>query len=73
MSKENIKKRFRNWRTWVAVFSLIGFLLTKFGVTEAKSFLDELLPYVFALGMALGIWTDHETSSEYDNRKGDVE
>lgn len=73
LSKENIKKRFRNWKTWVAVFSLLGFILTKFGVPEAKNFLDELAPYVFVLGMTLGIWTDHETSSEYDNKKGDVE
>ncbi|MEK3933644.1 hypothetical protein [Bacillus sp. FSL R7-0642] len=73
MSKDNIKKRFRNWKTWVAVFSLLGFLFTKFGVPEAKSFLDELAPYLLTLGITLGIWSDHETSSEYDNKKGDVE
>ncbi|MED1477134.1 hypothetical protein P4U57_22940 [Bacillus pseudomycoides] len=64
MSKENIKKRFRNWRTWVAAFSLIGFLFTKFGIPEANSFLEELLPYVFAVGVSLGIWTDHEEKGE---------
>ncbi|PGT51132.1 hypothetical protein COD86_30270 [Bacillus cereus] len=64
MSKENIKKRFRNWRTWVAVFSLIGFLFTKFGMPEAKGFLEELLPYVFAVGVSLGIWTDHKEKGE---------
>ncbi|HDR7872385.1 TPA: hypothetical protein QCY10_000132 [Bacillus mobilis] len=66
LSKENIKKRFRNWKTWVAVFSLLGFILTKLGVPEAKNFLDELAPYVFVFGMSLGIWTDHEA-----NEKGD--
>ncbi|WP_242224452.1 hypothetical protein [Bacillus cereus group sp. BfR-BA-01380] len=66
MTKENILKRLSNWKTWVALFSLVGFLLTKFGLTEAKSFVDELLPYLFTLGVALGIWTDHE-------EKGDVE
>ncbi|MEB4814754.1 hypothetical protein [Bacillus thuringiensis] len=73
MTKENIKKRFRNWKTWVAVFSLLGFLFTKFGVPEAKSFLDELAPYLLSVGISLGIWSDHETGSEYTNKKGDVE
>ncbi|WP_423739926.1 hypothetical protein [Bacillus cereus] len=68
LSKENIKKRFRNWKTWVAVFSLLGFLCTKFGLPEAKTFLDELAPYLLTVGIALGIWSDHE-----GNEKGDVE
>ncbi|MBT2577417.1 hypothetical protein J7E43_08340 [Bacillus sp. ISL-8] len=67
MDKENMKKRFRNWRTWVAVFSLVGFLLTKFGFPEAKGFLAELSPYVFAVGVSLGIWTDHEEKGEDTN------
>lgn len=66
MNKENIKKRLRNWQMWVAIFSLIGFLFTKLGVPEAKSFLDELAPYLLSVGIALGIWTDHE-------EKGDAE
>ncbi|QWH64302.1 hypothetical protein EXW39_30240 (plasmid) [Bacillus mycoides] len=73
MNKENIKKRFRNWKTWVAFFSLLGFLFTKFGVPEAKSFLDELAPYLLLVGISLGIWSNHETGSEYTNKKGDVE
>lgn len=68
MSKENIEKRLRNWKTWVAVFSLLGFLFTKSDVPEAKSFLDELAPYLLSVGIALGIWSDHD-----DNQKGDVE
>ncbi|MGG2016918.1 hypothetical protein [Bacillus sp. S10(2024)] len=60
MNKENIQKRLRNWQMWVATFSLIGFLFTKLGVPEAKSFLDELAPYLLSVGIALGIWTDHE-------------
>ncbi|MGZ7151870.1 hypothetical protein [Bacillus sp. BC08] len=67
-SKENIKKRLRNWKTWIAVFSLLGFLFTKFGVPEAKTFLDELAPYLLSVGIALGIWSDHD-----GNQKGDVE
>lgn len=73
MNKENIKKRFRNWKTWVAFFSLLGFLFTKFGVPEAKSFLDELAPYLLSVGISLGIWSNHETGCEYTNKKGDVE
>lgn len=45
-------------------FSLLGFLFTKFGVPEAKSFLDELAPYVLTVGIALGIWSDHEEKGE---------
>ncbi|PDZ42367.1 hypothetical protein [Bacillus wiedmannii] len=70
MNKETIKKRLRNWKTWIAVFSLLGFLFTQVGVPEAKSFLDELAPYVLSVGIALGIWSDHEIS---DNKTGDVE
>ncbi|PFB40939.1 hypothetical protein CN404_30260 [Bacillus thuringiensis] len=68
MSKENIKKRCRNWKTWVAFFSLLGFLCTKFGLPEAKTFLDELAPYLLTVGITLGIWSDHE-----ENDKGDEE
>lgn len=68
LSKENIKKRFRNWKTWVAVFSLLGFLFAKFGVPEAKSFLDDLTPYLFTLGMVLGIWTDHEANEKREDQ-----
>ncbi|OSM10136.1 pseudouridine synthase [Bacillus toyonensis] len=38
-----------------------------------EKLLDELAPYLPALGMDLGIWTDHEKTSEYTNKKGDVE
>ncbi|MCQ6530602.1 hypothetical protein [Bacillus mycoides] len=68
MSTKNIRKRFSNWKTWVAIFSLIGFVFTKFGVPEAKSFLDKLVPYLLSVGIALGIWSDHD-----NNQKGDVD
>ncbi|PFV32838.1 hypothetical protein [Bacillus cereus] len=67
VTKENIQKRLRNWKTWVALFSLVGFLFSKFGLPEAKSFLDEMVPYIFTLGISLGIWSDHEEN------EGDVE
>lgn len=64
MTKENIKKRLSNWKTWVALFSLVGFLFTQFGMKEVDSFLKELLPYLFTLGVTLGIWTDHEEKGD---------
>ncbi|ANS50153.1 hypothetical protein BT246_48170 [Bacillus thuringiensis] len=29
MTKENIQKRLRNWKTWVALASLLGFICAK--------------------------------------------
>ncbi|MGG0185802.1 hypothetical protein [Bacillus rhizoplanae] len=43
----------------VAIFSLVRFLFTKLGVPEAKSFLDELAPYLLSVSIALGIWIEH--------------
>ncbi|AXY10935.1 hypothetical protein CUC43_00360 [Bacillus thuringiensis LM1212] len=47
---------------------MLGFLFTKLGVPEAKSFLDELAPYLFTVGVVLGIWSDHEVNSEGDDK-----
>lgn len=66
VTKENIQKRLRNWKTWVALFSLVGFLFSKFGLPEAKSFLDEMVPYIFTLGITLGIWSDHEENGDVE-------
>ncbi|WP_335407807.1 hypothetical protein [Bacillus thuringiensis] len=43
---------------------MIGFIATTAGHAETKTFLDKLLPYVFAVGTALGIWHDHEPIKE---------
>ncbi|MGE6961292.1 hypothetical protein ACQKIW_15075 [Bacillus thuringiensis] len=66
MTKENMQKRLRNWKTWVALASLLGFICAKTGLLETKSFIDEVLPYIFTLGVALGIWSDHEGSAQTD-------
>ena len=66
MTKENMQKRLRNWKTWVALASLLGFICVKAGLLETKSFIDEVLPYLFALGVALGIWSDHEGTVQTD-------
>jgi len=60
MKKEHIQKRLRNWKTWVALASLRGFICAKAGLLETKSFIDEVLPYIFTWGVALGVWSDHE-------------
>ena len=66
--RENIQKRLRNWKTWVALASLLGFICAKAGLLETKSFIDEVLPYMFTLGVALGIWSDHEGQYEQTNK-----
>ncbi|MFD0768884.1 hypothetical protein ACFQZ1_08150 [Bacillus sp. CGMCC 1.60114] len=68
MNKQNITKRFRNWKTWVAVFSCIGLMLPVFGVKGFEGDLEKVQQAVYLLGIALGIWSDHE-----ENPKGDVE
>ncbi|ARW58281.1 hypothetical protein DeepPurple_gp030 [Bacillus phage Deep-Purple] len=64
ISKEELLRRLMSWPTIVAIVSLIGFLATTAGHAETKTFLDKLLPYVFAVGTALGIWHDHEPIKE---------
>lgn len=45
----------------------------KIRLIEKESPLDQFPLYILFVGTAIGIWSDHETSSEYDNNKGDVE
>ncbi|WP_240514835.1 hypothetical protein [Bacillus cereus] len=44
----------------------MGFICAKAGLLETKSFIDEVLPYIFTLGVALGIWSDHEGTAQTD-------
>ena len=67
MNTENIQKRLRNWKTWVALFPCLVFTHQVWS-TRSKTFLDELAPYLLTVGIALGIWSDHE-----GNGKGDVQ
>ena len=62
MTRENIQKRLRNW----VALALLGFICAKAGLLETKSFIDEVLPYMFTLGVALGIWSDHEGTVRTD-------
>ena len=44
----------------------LGIHLCEGGLLETKSFIDEVLPYLFTLGVALGIWSDHEGTVQTD-------
>lgn len=66
ITKENIKRRLRNWRTWVALFSCAGLVLSAFGITGFEGKLDMIQKAVYLFGIALGIWTDHEEKGEDD-------
>lgn len=66
MKREKIQKRLYNWKTWVALASLLGFMCAKAGLLETKSFIDEVLPYIFTLGVSLGIWSNHEGTAQID-------
>ncbi|HEQ3529160.1 TPA: hypothetical protein VGS93_005728 [Bacillus cereus] len=66
MTKENIQKRLQNWKTRVALASLLGFICAKAGLLETKGFIDEVLPYLFTLGVSIGVWTDHEGTAQTD-------
>lgn len=68
MDKQHIKKRLRNWKTWVALFSCVGLILQAFGVSGFEGSLEKVQQAVYFLGIALGVWTSHGEDS-----KGDVE
>ncbi|MDM5439840.1 hypothetical protein QUG02_17400 [Bacillus hominis] len=72
LTKENILKRLRNWKTWVALFSCFGLLLSVFGVTGFEGNLEKVQQAVYLFGIALGIWTSHGDGTD-QNEKGDVE
>ena len=72
LTKENILKRLRNWKTWVALFSCFGLILSVFGVTGFEGNLEKVQQAVYLFGFALGIWTSHGDDTD-QNEKGDVE
>ncbi len=59
--KENTFKRLRNWKTWVALFALVGMIAKSLGYTEFEGQLGQIQDVVYILGIMLGLWTDHET------------
>jgi len=67
LTKENILKRLRNCKTWVALFSCFGLVLSAFGVTGFEGNLEKVQQAIYMFGIALGVWSDHEDG------KGDVE
>ena len=64
LTKENIFKRLRNWKTIVALFALLGMIAKSLGYAGLEGQLGEIQNAVYILGTALGIWTDHEGGEE---------
>lgn len=60
LTKENIFKRLRNWKTIVALFALVGMIVKTLGYADLEGKLGQIQEIVYALGLVLGVWTDHE-------------
>jgi hypothetical protein len=63
-TKENMLKRLHNWKTWVALFSLVGILLKTLGYANFEGWLGQIQEVVYMAGTLLGIWTDHEDTND---------
>lgn len=61
-TKENIIKRLRNWKTWVALFALAGMILKAFGYAGFQGELGQWQELVYTLGVLLGVWSDHDSN-----------
>jgi len=68
LTKKEIVKRLRNWKTIVAIFSLVGLLLKSLGYADFEGQLGQIQDAVYAVGAALGIWTGHETIVKGDEK-----
>lgn len=66
LTKENIFKRLRNWKTWVALFALIGMIAKSLGYGDVGGQLGQVQEVIYTVGVLLGFWTDHETVQEKD-------
>ena len=62
LTKENMFKRLRNWKIWVALFALVGMIAKSLGYAGFERQLGQLQDIVYILGIMLGVWTDHETT-----------
>ncbi|UOY92559.1 hypothetical protein MUG87_19460 [Ectobacillus sp. JY-23] len=60
LTKENLLKRLRNWKTWVALFALIGMILESLGYTNFQGTLGKWEETIYTLGILLGVWSDHD-------------
>lgn len=66
MKFTNIKiiKRIRNWKTWVALFALIGLVLQSFGVSDFEGTLGRVQEVIYMVGVLLGVWSDHDVTTK---------
>lgn len=60
LTKENIFKRLRNWKTWISLFALIGMVAKSLGYADLQGQLGQIQEVVYTVGVILGLWTDHE-------------
>ncbi|WP_342046002.1 hypothetical protein [Bacillus sp. OTU530] len=70
LTKKEIIKRLRNWKTIVAIFSLIGLVLKSLGYADLEGQLGQIQDAVYTVGAALGIWTNYPST---DNMKEGTE
>lgn len=68
MNKENIKKTIPQLENMGCGFFFAWIFIYKVWRSRSKSFLDELAPYLLSVGIALGIWSDHDVNSEGDDK-----
>lgn len=69
ITKQDILLRLRNWKTIVAIFSLIGLILKTLGYVNFEGQLGNIQDAVYMVGTLLGIWTDHGASSTDTNQQ----
>lgn len=62
LTKENIEKRLSNWKTWVALFALVGLVLQTFGLVGCEGTLGKIQEIVYTADVLLGVWSDHEVN-----------
>ena len=49
-----------NWKTWVALFALIGMIAKALGYGDFEGQLGEIEAIVYTAGVILGVWSDHK-------------
>lgn len=73
LTTAEIIRRLRNWKTIVAITSLLGFIATEVGHVEVDETIKHALPYIYSVGISLGIITSHGGVEENFESGKDVE
>ncbi|MCU5020519.1 hypothetical protein OCD65_27965 [Bacillus paranthracis] len=64
LTTAEVIRRLRNWKTIVAITSLLGFIATEVGHVEVDETIKQALPYIYSVGISLGIITSHGSVEE---------